>query len=294
MVTVRRLVLVAALLAIAFTGVALVAGYSSRSAAGESSDAAQAAPASGMGAMPMDEMPAGEMPAGSVPGVQVAQDGLRLVLERSMFARDAPSRPLSFRILDAEGRPVRDFEVQHEKRMHLIVVRRDLQGFQHLHPTMKPDGTWTVGLDFAKGGTYRVFADFTRGGQQRTLGADLQVSGSFQPRPLPAPEQVVRSDGGLEVELSSDAARPGKDARLQFEVRDQGRVVTNQLQPYLGAKGHLVALRRDDLAYLHTHAESDELAFTLNYPSAGAYRLFVQFRYEGRVRTAAFTQDIRE
>ena len=41
---------------------------------------------------------------------------------------------LRFRIVGADGQPVRDFEVEHEKRMHLIVVRRDGQGFQHLHP----------------------------------------------------------------------------------------------------------------------------------------------------------------
>jgi DMSO/TMAO reductase YedYZ heme-binding membrane subunit len=229
-----------------------------------------------------------------LPGRRTTQDGLRLALDRTKFASDASGEPLSFRILDAQDRPVRDFEVKHERKMHLILERRDLAGFQHLHPTMRPDGTWTIGVDFGEGGTYRVFADFTRDGEQRTLGADVQVGGSFSPRPLPAPARVVSSDGGLEVRLLAGAARAGKDARLEFEVRDGGRVVTDRLQPYLGAKGHLVALREGDLAYLHTHPDSDELAFTLNYPSATAYRLFVQFRYQGRIHTAAFTQGIAE
>lgn len=228
--------------------------------------------------------------AEALPGVQVAQDGLRLAVERSRFTPGAPNALFSFRILDLQGRAVRDFEVEHERKMHFIVVRRDLTRFQHLHPTMKPDGTWSTAVDFGDGGTHRVFADFTRDGEQRTLGADVQVGGLFRPRPLPAPAQGARSDGGLEVVLRAEAA--GADTRLEFEVRDEDRVVTDRLQPYLGARGHLVTLREGDLAYLHTHPAGDELAFTLDYPSAGAYRLFVQFRYQGRVHTAAFTQDI--
>ena len=50
-------------------------------------------------------------------------------------------RALRFRIVDADGRTVRDFDVEHTKRMHLIVVRRDLTGFQHLHPAQAADGT---------------------------------------------------------------------------------------------------------------------------------------------------------
>lgn len=266
-------------LLVAVFALAVLAGRALDPATEAAGSADHAAPAGGAGGH-------GAAPAGA--------HGLRLAAQSPTTLLPGRGGRLTFRILDARGETLREFETEQARRMHLIVVRRDLEGFQHLHPTMKPDGTWTVGLDFAKGGTYRVFADFTREGEQRALGADVQVSGRFQPRPLPAPQRMVRSDGGLEVALGSNAARPGKDGRIEFEVRDQGRVVTDRLQPYLGAKGHLVALREGDLAYLHTHAESDELAFTVNYPSAGAYRLFVQFRYEGRVRTAAFTQEITE
>ena len=36
---------------------------------------------------------------------------------------------------------MRDFDVEHTKRMHFIVVRRDMTGFQHLHPTQAADGS---------------------------------------------------------------------------------------------------------------------------------------------------------
>jgi hypothetical protein len=287
-----RLFFVAVLLVAVFAGAALIAGYPADLTPGESDEArhVQQGPHGGDD----EAVGTGDRPAEAPPGVQVAQDGLRLSVERSTSAPDARTGPFSFRILDAQGRAVRDFEVQHEREMHFIVVRRDLAGFQHLHPAMKPNGTWTTEVAFGEGGTYRVFADFARDGEQRTLGADVQVAGLFRPRPLPAPARVVRSDGGLEIVLRADPEKAGHAARLEFEVRDRGRVVTERLQPYLGAKGHLVALREGDLAYLHTHPERDEPAFALNYPSAGAYRLFAQLRYQGRVHTAAFTRWVAE
>lgn len=70
----------------------------------------------------------------------------------------------------------------------------------------------------------------------------------------------------------------------------------DDIEPYLGARGHLVALREGDLAYLHVHPESDategrDIRFAVEYPSAGRYRLFLQFKHEGRVHTAAFTRE---
>ena len=58
------------------------------------------------------------------------------------------------------------------------------------------------------------------------------------------------------------------------------------------AKGHLVALRQGDLAYLHVHPDADRLKFMATFPTAGAYRLFLQFKVDGSVHTAAFTQEV--
>jgi hypothetical protein len=102
----------------------------------------------------------------------------------------------------------------------------------------------------------------------------------------------VRSDRGLQVALTTERASAGREARVAFEVRKDGRVINDELQPYLGAKGHLVTLRAGDLAYLHTHPEGDELGFMATYPSAGAYRMFVQFQYENRIHTASFMQEV--
>lgn len=224
-------------------------------------------------------------PVASLPGLAVAQDGFRLVLRPTTAERTA-RQPLSFRILDPAGRPVRSFEEAHEKRMHLIVVRRDLRRFQHLHPTMAPDGTWRIDADVSRAGTYRVFADFTIDGRQRTLGADLQVPGTFAPGVVPAAREIARTPTGLEVKLRRDG-----DA-VAFDVLRDGRVVNDELEDHLGAKGHLVTLRAGDLAYLHSHPDGDRLAFDVELPSAGTYRLFVQFQLHGIVHTAAFAQEV--
>jgi len=204
----------------------------------------------------------------------------------------------SFRITGPDHEPVTRFDVEHEKRMHLIVVRRDTAGFQHIHPTMSADGTWTVPFTVTEPGSYRAFADFTpTGSDGTTLGVDLAVPGDFQPRTF-TPSRVASVDG-YEVTLDGDLV-PGKTAKVTLTVSKDGRPVTD-LQPYLGAYGHLVALRGGDLAYLHVHPDGEPgdgktkpgptVTFYAEVPSAGAYRLFLDFQHDNTVRTAEFTVD---
>jgi hypothetical protein len=214
-----------------------------------------------------------------VRGLAVADDGLRLVVADPEL-RHGERETLRFTIVDASGAPVRDFDVEHEKRMHLIVVRRDLTGFQHLHPTQAADGSWSTPVTLPDAGSYRVLADFTRDGEAQTLASDLRVDGPADLAPLPAPATTSETDG-YTVRLDA------RGEHLAFEITRDGEPV--RTQPYLGAGGHLVALREGDLAFLHVHPEDDEVAFETQFPTAGRYRLFLQFKHAGRVHTAAFT-----
>ena len=282
-----RIALFAVLLAAAFGGAALLGGAIDPSGADEETSAhAEAAPegdAHGGEEEGGHAKKAGTEPA-ALPGLASAQDDLRLVVFDDRVA--AGRRAVRFRIVDEHGEPVRDFDLAHEKRMHFIVVGRDLRGFQHLHPEMASDGTWTAEADLRIPGVHRVYADFTIDGEQHTLGTDVHVPGAYEPAAIPAPATVARLDGGLEVELHRDGDR------VSFSVSRDGRPIDDELEPYLGAKGHLVTLRAADLAYLHTHPDGDELAFETELPGAGTYRIWVQFQLDGKVHTAAFTEEV--
>jgi hypothetical protein len=239
-----------------------------------------------------------------VRGLAVAQNGLRIVVEEPELRRGRVER-IAFRIVDASGATVRDFDVEHEKRMHLIVARRDLTGFQHLHPEQAEDGTWTTHVRLADAGSYRLFADFSFDGEPYTLASDLRVDGTADLRPLPASEPTAVSDGGYGVRLDAARARPGREAELRFTITRHGRTI--RTEPYLGAGGHLVALREGDLAFLHVHPtehgdgderkaadeHDDAVGFAATFPTEGRYRLFLQFQHEGRVQTVAFTQEVK-
>ncbi|MBH0778977.1 hypothetical protein [Nocardia bovistercoris] len=232
-------------------------------------------------------------------GLMVTDRGYTLRLENPI-ATPAPDAVVRFRILDAEGAPVTTYLPEHEKDLHLIAVRRDMVGYQHVHPTLDAAGTWSAALDLTRAGEYRVFADFVpNGGPDLTLGADLRVAGDYDVTPLPPPATVA-TVGEYSVTLEGTVT-PGAPAPLTLTVRRDGRPVTD-LQPYLGAYGHLVALRAADLAYLHVHpqghpgdgvtAPGPGITFEVSAPSAGDYRLFLDFRHGDVVRTAEFTLHI--
>ncbi|MFB7172271.1 hypothetical protein ACFCYM_15785 [Streptomyces sp. NPDC056254] len=231
-------------------------------------------------------------------GLQVSQDGYSLHLQTPRLAAGQES-PLRFAIKDNAGKAVTDFTTAHDKELHLIVASRDLNTFRHLHPTRAGDGTWSTPVNLPAAGDYRVFADFTpakKGATALTLGTDLAVSGTYQPRELPAQQATAEIDG-YTVTLDGNLTT-GKMSDLTLNVTKDGKPVTD-LQPYLGAYGHLVALRAGDLAYLHVHPEGEPgdgttkpgpaVSFMATAPTNGAYRLFLDFKHQGTVRTAAFT-----
>ncbi|MGA5109625.1 hypothetical protein [Streptomyces pseudogriseolus] len=229
-------------------------------------------------------------------GLQISEGGYTLDL-RTPAVTAGERAELRFAVRDAEGRAVTAYRREHDKELHLIVVSRDLTTYRHLHPERAGDGTWSTPVDLPRAGGYRVFADFTpdrAGAGNLTLGADLAVSGAYSPRELPRPAATARVDG-YDVRLTG-ALTPGRESELRLTVSRDGEPVTD-LEPYLGAYGHLVALRAGDLAYLHVHPEGEpgvaepgpHVSFSATAPSEGTYRLFLDFKHDGVVHTAALT-----
>jgi hypothetical protein len=288
------------------TALALLTGgaFAVGSAVGPPAPAAPSAPAAGHedaaghddgaghGDSAAREAPAGpELPGGLASSLR----GYALVPADPTLNVGTPT-DFSFRIIGPNGAPVTAFDEEHTKRLHLIVVRRDTTGFQHLHPVMTADGTWRVPLTVPTAGSYRAFADFTpTGAGPLTLGVDLAAAGEQTPvRHQPA--RTAQLDG-YQVQLEGELV-PGAASPLTLTVSRAGVPVTD-LQPYLGAYGHLVALREGDLAYLHVHpygapgdgrtAAGPQIRFLAEVPSAATYRLFLDFQHAGTVRTAEFT-----
>ena len=154
-----------------------------------------------------------------------------------------------------------------------------------------------VGVSSA--GVYKAFANFQPAGQPMpmpmTLAVDLMASGHFSAAALPK-RAVTSTVDGYRVDLSGKVIVGG--SKLTFRVTRSGKPV--DLQPYLGAFGHLVAMRVGDLAYLHVHPEGtpghehhppadDKIVFQAPVPTPGQYRLFLDFKVADLVRTAEFT-----
>ncbi|MEU8347474.1 hypothetical protein AB0C74_37730 [Spirillospora sp. NPDC048832] len=230
-------------------------------------------------------------------GLQVSEDGYTLA-PRTTTVAPGEKTDFRFTINGPDGRPVTGFKPLHGKRLHLIVAQRDLSGFQHLHPTEVGGGVWSVPIELPEPGVYRFFTDIQPDGASRqlTLGTDVFAPGDLRPAPLPEPVRVAKVDG-YEVALTGGLT-PGKSTELTLTVSKDGKPVTD-LESYLEAYGHLVALRQGDLAYLHVHpdgapgdgktAPGPGITFFAEAPSGGAYRLYLDFKHGSKVRTAEFT-----
>lgn len=235
----------------------------------------------------MSGMTGSESASAAVTGTSLSAGGLRLDVPTTVLP-PLQATTFSFRVLGERG-PVTEFDVEQSKRMHLVLVSRDLSRHAHVHPVMAADGTWSTRLTLAPD-TYRAVADFVVDGERRSLAVDLAVAGSLQPKPLPPASSSTTVDD-LRVELERDGNA------LSFTAFRGSTPITPE--PYLGARGHLVAFRAGDLAYAHVHPSSQQgtadgatTSYEAELPGPGSYRLFLELQVDGRVRLAPFTLEV--
>jgi hypothetical protein len=190
---------------------------------------------------------------------------------------------LKIRDRDAAG-VAPTFEIVHEKPIHLIVVRKDLGHFAHEHPVLN-GGEFRLTYTFASGGDYRIFADVApRGAGSQVLMARLKVAGA-----------ETRTPEGEKAELKSEAELPArKTVPVVFAIRDD-----RELQPYLGAAGHLILIHEDGETFVHSHPMDEtvtggEIRFAARLPKPGAYRGWLQFQRAGKVITQELQVRARE
>ncbi len=216
-------------------------------------------------------------------GLSSSVDGYRLVL-----VDQQPGR-VALRIDDPDGEALTEVDEVHGADVHLLAVRRDLPGFQHVHPELGDDGVWRVDVDLTEPGAWRLVAEVQPAatGDPIALGIDVLVPGATQVATLPEPVPV---DGTSMIQLADGQAGDAVMAHrtgLEFEVTP-----TDGLEPYLGQSAHLVAVRAGDLAVTHLHPLDDELgtySFADTLPGPGTYRLYLQVQRSGEVLTFPFT-----
>jgi hypothetical protein len=185
----------------------------------------------------------------------------------------------------------------HERALHLVVVSRELSSYHHLHPDLGADGTWAVAVPALEPGSYRAIADFqVADGPHLVLGADLAVAGEYRPRAVAEPTTATSVDGyDVTVDVEPRGGAGSGMLEVVLSVSRGGRPVAD-LEPYLGARGHLVAIHAGDLAYAHVHPidgdhEGGVVRFDAELPTEGRYGLFFDFQHGGTVHTASFTFD---
>ena len=126
---------------------------------------------------------------------------------------------LKFAVHDPwKDRPVKDFQIVHEKLFHMFVVSQDLQFFVHDHPVIQPDGDFLYSLAFPKPGMYRVLGDFyPDGATPQLIAKTVFVAGNaatagFDPARLL--HQAGREPAGGNDHRSAAAHRRAADAGL--------------------------------------------------------------------------------
>ena len=201
-------------------------------------------------------------------------------------------------------------DVQHEKKIHLIVVSKDLRFFDHIHPEYNPDGLYKVNYTFPHPDSYVLFADYkpTEGNHQ-TATHELQVPDGpkgMGNRPYPIDEKALAprlssTVGGYTVTLVSEGTtggilKAGAPLLMKALISQNGKALdASTLEDYLGAKAHVVVIRQGTLEYLHVHPTeiNGELELRATFAKPGVYRAWVQFQAAGKVHTADFVLELK-
>jgi hypothetical protein len=195
-----------------------------------------------------------------------------------------------------KNRPVTTFQIVHEQLFHLFVVSQDMQFFVHDHPRFQPDGNFVYDLAFPKAGMYRVLGDFYPDGATPQLITKTVIVPGTPPAPIKLlRDYSTKNTENLQVELTTDPPQPisGQKTQLYFRLKP-----AEGLEKYLGAWAHMLAGSDDLIDLIHTHPiiadGGPQVQFSLVFPRARAYRIWVQFQRQGVVNTAHFDIPVSE
>jgi hypothetical protein len=211
----------------------------------------------------------------------------------------AAGQPVTLRLMihNPGGEVVKDFAVVHGQKVHLIVVREGLDHFAHLHPEVGGDGNLKVAYTFPASGKYLLYADHQPTGKATQVArVEVRVGGEAPAAPALVPNVpgTVAGDG-LTAHVALDKGREGV---VRFQLKDAHGQAVGDLEPYMGARGHLVVLSGDGREYVHAHPEEggkasgDTVAFGVHFPGPGVYKGWGQFKRGGAIHTVPFVAKV--
>lgn len=185
-------------------------------------------------------------------------------------------------------------ELVHEKKIHLLIMSKDLSYFAHEHPDYTSEGSYVWEHKFPAGGEYLLFQDYTPEGAGHQLGRqEIKVSGKETSAKKLGEQNLVWEGEGYKATLAS--AKPfevGTSIELKATIQKNGKPVTD-LENYLGALAHMVIVSEDTKEYLHVHpmestTKGPDIILHTNFPKKGKYKVFMQFSHEGKIHTSSF------
>ena len=211
---------------------------------------------------------------------------------------------LSFQLYGEDGHAFGpdDLKTTHEKKLHFLIVRDDMTQFQHVHPEFK-NNLWTVATTIPKQGNYQFYVDIAPVEEQiSVLRIPVVIGGSTQDATAPVPNSDLSAqDGDYKAVVSIESPVRTKETKSwTFALTKNGQPVAN-VNPYLGAYGHVVELRhgdQDDFFHVHPvtkdQPKDGKVVFEGTFPSKGRYTLYAQFDIDGSIKTFPITLDVNE
>jgi hypothetical protein len=212
---------------------------------------------------------------------------------------------LTISVAEKAGTPIREFDLVHDKLMHLIIVGEDLSYFAHVHPTLAgTDGNFTINHMFPESGAYKLWVDFKPKGEKQTLVTFLaDVKGLPTHKPIMPIYDGVHTKASpdknyrISLKLPQAGIIARRDTDIVFSISDASGNLITDLEPLMGAGGHSVIISSDIQEFLHVHPTEEvepnwkggpHVSFRTSFPKPGLYKAWGQFQHKGKIITADF------
>ncbi|HET7695904.1 MAG TPA: hypothetical protein VFK57_09370 [Vicinamibacterales bacterium] len=193
---------------------------------------------------------------------------------------------------------LRRFAAVHEHPMHLFVVGDGLEFFAHEHPVQQADGVFMVDVRLPRPGPYMAIVEFQpEGGAPQMVHQAFTTGSAFGRAARPALDPEPKAADGMRVSLDAAGLKAGERRLVTVRIEDAATSVpVADLEPYLGASAHFIAVSADMTEALHEHPQPDgrggAVSFRPLVPRAGVFKVWVQFQRGGRATTAAFVIEV--